>query len=83
MKREERRSFVSRTWKDSGKRDAGQRRISVRAVRRNPPDMRRLSRALIELAMAQAQAEAEAQDQAESKQPDEGNQLSRDGALDD
>jgi hypothetical protein len=37
------------------------RRIRVRAVRRDPPDLRKLSRALIELAMAQAKAEAEAQ----------------------
>lgn len=37
-----------------------QRRISVRAVRRDPPDLRKLSRALIQLAMAQADAEAQA-----------------------
>lgn len=36
------------------------RRISVRAVRRDPPDLKKLSRALIALAMAQAQAEADA-----------------------
>jgi hypothetical protein len=37
------------------------RRIAVRAVRREPPDLRKLSRALIELALEQAQAEADAQ----------------------
>lgn len=40
-----------------------QRRISVRTVRRDPPDLRKLSRALI--ALAQADAEAQAQAQAE------------------
>ena len=38
-----------------------QRHISVRAVRRNPPDLRKLSRAVIQLAMEQAAAEAAAQ----------------------
>jgi len=37
------------------------RRIRVRAVRRNPPDLKKLSRALIQLALEQAQAEADAQ----------------------
>lgn len=37
-----------------------QRRISVRAVRRDPPDLTKLSRALIALAMAEAQTEADA-----------------------
>ncbi len=36
-----------------------QRNISVRAVRRDPPDLRKLSRALIQLAMAEAEAEAQ------------------------
>ena len=42
------------------------RQISVRAVRRNPPDMKKLSRALIARAMAQAQAEVDAQAQHEA-----------------
>lgn len=37
------------------------RRISVRAVRRDPPDLKKLSQALIALAMAQAEAEAQAE----------------------
>jgi hypothetical protein len=41
-----------------------QRRISVRAVRRESPDLRKLSRALIQLALEQAAAEAAAQAQA-------------------
>lgn len=39
----------------------GERRIRVRGVRRQPTDLRRLARALIELEYAQAQAEAEAE----------------------
>jgi hypothetical protein len=37
------------------------RQIRIRAVRRDPPDLRKLSRALIELAMAQAEADAKAE----------------------
>lgn len=37
------------------------RQLSVRSVRRDPPDLRKLSRALIELAAAQAEADAERQ----------------------
>ena len=36
-----------------------QRNISVRAVRRDPPDLPKLSRALIQLAIAEAEAEAQ------------------------
>lgn len=59
---------MSKTFKDSpqGKAARGghgrqrQRNISVRAVRRDPPDLRRLAQALIELAIAEAAAQAEA-----------------------
>ena len=58
---------MSKTYKDSPKRPAArkgrERHISVRAVRRDPPDLRKLSRALIALAMAEAEAAAEAQTQ--------------------
>jgi hypothetical protein len=37
------------------------RRISIRSVRKNPPDLSKLGRALIALAMAQAEAEAQAE----------------------
>jgi hypothetical protein len=39
----------------------GERRIRVRGVRRDATDLRRLARALIELAQAQTEAEAKAQ----------------------
>jgi hypothetical protein len=38
-----------------------ERRISIRPVRRDPPDLHKLSRALIALAMAQTEAEAKAE----------------------
>ncbi len=37
----------------------GERRIRVRGVRREDPDLRKLARALIDLAQAQAEAEAQ------------------------
>jgi len=59
---------MSKTFKDAqgskqnrsgpGRGRGKQRNISVRAVRRDPPDLRKLSRALIQLAMAEAEAEA-------------------------
>lgn len=56
------------------KRQGGgrQRRVSVRAVRREQPDLRKLSRALIQLAIAQAAAEAAAQAERQSpaREPD-------------
>jgi hypothetical protein len=55
---------MSRTRKDSlqarSSRTSRERHISIRAVRRDPPDLKKLSRALIQLAMAQAEAEAQA-----------------------
>lgn len=55
---------MSKTYKDSRGRKAArkgrERTISVRAVRRDPPDLRKLSRALIQLAMARAEADAQA-----------------------
>ncbi len=39
----------------------GDRQIRVRSIRNNPPDLRRLARALIELAQAQLEAEVEAE----------------------
>ena len=41
-------------------RRARDRNISVRGVRRNPPDLNKLSQALVALALAQAEAEAQA-----------------------
>lgn len=68
---------MSRTYKDSlkGKGNHGQysrthrRNISVRAIRREPPDIRQLSRAVINQALAQADAERQAQ-QAEAPTKD-------------
>lgn len=38
----------------------GERRIRARGVRQDPPDLRRIARALIALAAAQAEADAQA-----------------------
>jgi hypothetical protein len=43
------------------------RRIRIRAVRRDPPDVKKLGKALLALALVQAQAEAEAQAQHKPK----------------
>lgn len=65
---------MSKTYKDSPKAKAArkgrERHISVRAVRRDPPDLRKLSRALITLAMAEAAAQAENQQGQDSEQPE-------------
>jgi hypothetical protein len=39
----------------------GERRIRVRGIRRKDPDLRKLARALVDLALAEAEAEAEEQ----------------------
>jgi hypothetical protein len=45
----------------------GERRIRVRGIRKDPTDLRRYSRALIDLAQAQAEAEAEAEHKQDAK----------------
>lgn len=74
---------MSKTDKDSQKNKAAQkgreRHISVRAVRRDPPDLRKLSRALITLAMAEAAAEAAAQADARDQDADQ-SASERDGS---
>ncbi|MFD3399864.1 hypothetical protein ACFWUU_04255 [Kribbella sp. NPDC058693] len=55
------------------RRDTREYRLSVRAVRRETPDINKLARAIIDLAMAQAEAEAQAENNAQSstvKTPD-------------
>ncbi|MCE5254322.1 MAG: hypothetical protein LLG45_08995 [Actinomycetia bacterium] len=46
-------------------KDASIRHISIRSIRKNPPDYTKLGRALIQLAQAKAEAEAEAEAQAQ------------------
>ncbi len=43
-------------------KDASLRNISIRSIRKNPPDYTKLGRALIQLAQAKAEAEAQAQE---------------------
>lgn len=66
---------MSRTYKDSPNakhtrpRTGRRRDISVRAVRRDPPDLRKLSRALIAQATAEAEAAAQEADQGTAQEP--------------
>jgi hypothetical protein len=56
---------MSRTYKDR------ERHIRVSGIRKDPPDLRRLARALIALAESQAEAEAlRAHEQAEQRSPE-------------
>jgi hypothetical protein len=48
------------------------RNIRVRVVRRNPPDVRKLSRALLAIVMAEAQAEADARAEHQASSKREG-----------
>jgi hypothetical protein len=50
---------MSTTPRTPRKGSRPERHITVRAIRRDPPDLRKLSRAIIALAMAQTEAEAE------------------------
>jgi hypothetical protein len=52
--------MASKSRKQKGGMNS-ERRISVRAVRRDPPDLKKFSQALIALTMAQAEAEAQAE----------------------
>lgn len=55
-----------------------ERRISVRAIQRDQPDVRKLARAVIALAMAQAEAEAAAQAEAVGRQEPAASEESHD-----
>lgn len=55
------------------KKKQSDHRISIRSIRRDPPDYQKLGRAFLALAMAQAEAEAQAQD-AKAKRPVENTE---------
>lgn len=54
---------------DHQRRPKPERRFSVRGVRRDPPDLRKLGKALIALAQAEAEAAAQAEHQAGTNDP--------------
>ena len=58
---------MSRTYKDSQGRGRAPQRLTVRGVRRDPVDVRKLSRAIIMLAQAQAEADAKAATEASNE----------------
>lgn len=63
---------MARTKKNSRQGNGRQRHISVRAVRRDPPDLRRLGRAVLQVAMEQAAAEAAAEAEVLQRQKRQG-----------
>lgn len=48
-------------------KNTNKRKVTIRTVRREPPDLRKLSRALIALAIAQSEADAEAEAESHDK----------------
>jgi hypothetical protein len=46
------------------------RRISIRSIRKDPPDLRKLGRAFIALAVAEAEKEAQAQGEGAARSSD-------------
>ena len=48
-------------------RSRGERRVSVRGVQRDTPDLRKLGRAMLDFAAAQAEADAQAEAQPEAE----------------
>ena len=58
---------MSKTNRKRNQYRGRQRRISVRAIRRESPDLRRLGRAIVSLALLEAEAEAAAQREAEAE----------------
>jgi hypothetical protein len=59
---------------------ASERRLSVRGVRRDPPDLRKLASALIALAQAQLEAEAAAEHQAKQREANSGHDVPKEAA---
>jgi len=72
---------MSKTNRKRNDHRGRQRRISVRAIRRESPDLRRLGRAIVSLALLEAEAEAAAQREAEAEQKSQS--VTDDGATDD
>lgn len=58
--------------------NTSKRKLTIRTVRREPPDLRKLSRALIALAIAQSEADAEAEAEHDDA-PDESAEKKRRG----
>lgn len=58
---------MSRTRKEAARGGHRERTLSVRSVRRTPPDFHKMSRAVLKVALEQAAAEKTAQDGAEIK----------------
>jgi hypothetical protein len=55
----------------NNKQGREERRFTVRGIRRDPPDIRKLSRALIALAMAETERQAQAEQFVRQAQPED------------
>lgn len=55
-----------------------ERRFTVRGIRRDPPDIQKLSKALVSLAMAEAERQAQAEEAARQMQPEATSQTQED-----
>jgi hypothetical protein len=55
----------------NSKQGREERQFTVRGIRRDPPDIRKLSKALIDLAMAEAERQAQAEQSARQAQPED------------
>ena len=64
---------MSRTRKDGPRASRRDRNLSVRSVRRTSPDLKKMSRAIIRIAMEQAAVEKAAQEVAERKSGEQPN----------
>ena len=62
---------MSRTRKKANRRGGRDRHISVRSIRRTPPDPQMMSRAIMEIALHEAAAEKAAQDDVEQRKPEQ------------
>lgn len=60
---------MGKTYRKGAGSKRPERRITVRGVRRKQPDLRKLARALIDVAAAQAEADAQAEAAASSPAP--------------
>lgn len=64
---------MARQKKNNRGRKERERRLVVRGIRRDPPDLTKLSKALLALAAAEAERQAEAQHAAEQGAEDTGD----------
>lgn len=60
---------MSRRKKNTHPKNRQERRLVVRGIRRDPPDIRKIGRALLALAQAEAERQAQAEHRAADQEP--------------